>query len=272
MPPNVLLKTLNAILSHAHVKMDNENDIILASMYCPSDVKNCYRHVLLSTSSKKAYSMAKPILYSQIAPFKMADGNFNVYPIYLQTPLRIPESAKNNLQGAIRNHNINVEHVWPRSKFQRSTERDAHAHMMSDLHNLYPSKAHVNNYRGNYPFSENLPYSDSNKIDPGKLREINGKLMGNQMGQSIHPESDSRNIYFMPIPNSRGRVARAMFYFSVRYKAAINPITESFLRKWHNEYPVTKEEKIRNDRVYKAQKTRNPFVDFPRLVNQIKDF
>lgn len=272
MPANVLLKTLNAILSHAHVKLENENDIILATMYCPGDIRNCYRHVLLSTSPKKAYSKAKPILYEHISPFRLSDGSYHVFPIYLQTPLRIPQSAKDNLQGAIRNHNINVEHVWPRSKFQRSTERDAHAHMMSDLHNLYPSKSHVNNYRGSYPFSENLPYSDSRQINPEKLREINQKLMGNQMGQSIHPESDSRQIYFMPIPNSRGRVARAMFYFSVRYKAFIDPITEFFLRKWHNEYPVTKQEKIRNERIYKAQKTRNPFVDFPALVNRIKDF
>ena len=105
-----LLRTLNAILSNAHIRVPGENDIILKEMYCPGDIRNCYRHILLNSSAKTAYNLAKKILYQSIAPFKMKNGSYQVYPIYLNQPLIFQEPKDGRFSPVIRNFNINV--VW----------------------------------------------------------------------------------------------------------------------------------------------------------------
>lgn len=268
MHPVELLKTLNQVLTNAHIKVENQNDIILNAKACPGDVANCYRHRLIGRGdgAKSAYKEAKIVLYQNIAPYKMQDGTYNVYPIYLSKPLNFQKPKDGRFAGIIRSKKINVEHVWPQSKFPPINEPHGTAYQKSDLHILYPSKSHVNSIRSSHRFSENVPYSPV--VDPAQLDEWNSVLMGNQIGQSIHPQSKDNVLYFMPIKSSRGRVARAMLYFAVRYRGKIDPISEFYIRKWHNEYPVTKLERIRNERVFKAQLTRNPFVDFPELVNK----
>ncbi|NCB38422.1 MAG: hypothetical protein EOM80_06585 [Erysipelotrichia bacterium] len=73
-------------------------------------------------------------------------------------------------------------------------------------------------------------------------------------------------------PQSRGNIARAIFYFSTRYAKRIAPSEEEVLRKWHQEDPVDVHEKSRNERVEAIQGNRNPFIDKPEFVNNISDF
>ena len=77
---------------------------------------------------------------------------------------------------------------------------------------------------------------------------------------------------FEPPQQHKGNVARALFYFSTKYKLAIDPNEEAVLRKWASEDPVDVEEMHRNDEIEKAQHSRNPFIDFSELINNISDF
>lgn len=77
---------------------------------------------------------------------------------------------------------------------------------------------------------------------------------------------------FEPPVNHRGNVARALFYFSVRYELPISEDEEVVLRKWHKQDPVDEAEHARNQEIFEIQKTRNPFIDFPDLVDSIKNF
>lgn len=70
----------------------------------------------------------------------------------------------------------------------------------------------------------------------------------------------------------RGDIARAMFYVATMYELKIPGAEEQELRRWHDQDPVSKEERRRNDAVAKKQRSRNPFVDHPNLTNRIKDF
>jgi endonuclease I len=73
-------------------------------------------------------------------------------------------------------------------------------------------------------------------------------------------------------PARRGDIARAHFYFSVRYAMPIGAAEESVLVAWHQEDPPDDRERERNDRIVRIQRNRNPFVDRPEFVGRISDF
>ena len=146
---------------------------------------------------------------------------------------------------------INCEHTWPRSKFN---ENDSYNAQLTDLHHLFPSHSTTNSRRSNYPFAE---------IVKGEIKDCELSSIGKMpSGQKV----------FQPPRSHRGNVARAMFYFSVRYKIAIDPIQEHYLREWHNADPVDSKELLRNDRIREIQGNSNPFIEYPSLVGKIQDF
>jgi deoxyribonuclease-1 len=155
---------------------------------------------------------------------------------------RLPNSAE-----------FNTEHTWPQSKFSKLF---AAAIQKTDLHHLFPTFAKINGQRGNLPFAEVLKgaplFCDESQI--GKAENINS------------------GTYFEPPAGHKGNVARAMFYFSIRYKIEIDATQEYYLRLWHREDPVDANEKSRHEKVAYLQLNRNPFIDNPELVDSIADF
>lgn len=77
---------------------------------------------------------------------------------------------------------------------------------------------------------------------------------------------------FEPSDAVKGDVARAMFYFSVRFQLTIDDVQENILRQWHENDPPDEFEIWRNDAIFEIQKDRNPFIDKPELVGNIADF
>ena len=152
---------------------------------------------------------------------------------------------------------LNCEHTWPQSKFSSAFPKDT---QKADLHHLYPADSKVNNTRGNLPFADVTPTNDiPNCPDSGLGVPENGR------GQSS-------SLYFMPPGDHQGNVARALFYFSVRYNMPIDPIQEEYLRKWHLDDPVDQSELERNNLIEEIQGNRNPFTDLPETVQLISDF
>lgn len=149
---------------------------------------------------------------------------------------------------------MNTEHTWPQSKFNRAFPETT---QKTDLHHLYPSYSKINAERGNYPFAEVIP-------SPIKLF-----CTMSQLGKA---SNTGLGVYFEPSDDHKGNVARSMFYFSTRYKLAIDPVQEYYLRQWHILDPVDANEKTRHEKIVTIQKNRNPFIDDPGLVNQILDF
>ena len=182
----------------------------------------------------------------------------------------VGESSGRNPNGNL----LNCEHTWPKSRFAISKKGSADYHEReSDLHHLFPTKNSINGWRSSFPFAE---------VSGGESREISKKnlvLLG-PANLSPLPGVDLSHLrqqtnterYFQPPSAHRGNVARALFYFAIRYQLKIAPIEEYYLRKWHRDDPIDKAELRRNDRIAKLQRTRNPFIDFPELVDQINDF
>ncbi|MDE2290510.1 MAG: endonuclease, partial [Elusimicrobia bacterium] len=165
---------------------------------------------------------------------------------------RYSERGDQDGDGFPENDGMNVEHLWPQSFFDR------HVPMRSDLHHLMATFEHPNGMRGTLPFGE---------VPPGKVEYHNA--FGARMGGGL----------FEPPDISKGRVARAMLYFFVRYGAEgvlprgradsfWNSRIETLLR-WNREFPPSEFERRRNDVVERFQGNRNPFVDDPGLADRI---
>lgn len=137
---------------------------------------------------------------------------------------------------------FNTEHTWPQSLFGSNEP------MQSDLHHLYPTDETANSQRGNLPFG----------VVTGSILWQNG---GSKKGSSS----------FEPRDAHKGGVARTMMYFVMRYQNYSNFFTsqESTLRQWHQQFPPTSAQKLRNQDIASLQQNRNPFVDYPQFIDRL---
>ncbi|MGH7663346.1 MAG: endonuclease I family protein [Gemmatimonadaceae bacterium] len=158
---------------------------------------------------------------------------------------------------------FNTEHAWPQSR--GANEDPAN----SDIHILFTADAEANGQRSNNPFGEVTGTVFWLSPDPSGTGE-HSRLGRDASGRTVFEPRDSK----------KGDIARAIFYFHVRYESERTPsftlanfnVEESTLLQWAAEDPVSQFERGRNDRIFRAQGNRNPFVDRPELVEAVGDF
>lgn len=151
-------------------------------------------------------------------------------------------------------NDLNTEHSWPQSMgANREPAR-------SDLHHLYPSDERANSSRGNNPFGEVTCLHGGGAV-------CNYSVAGSALGRT-----QKSVLAFEVREEKRGDIARAHFYFSVRYDKSIPADEEATLRAWNAEDPVDAYERSRNDEIETFQKNRNPFIDYPAFADAISDF
>ena len=210
-------------------------------------VANCYGHRVLG------YDGARKVLFGKLH-IESNNGQYFIKDVYCH---KIFAGGANVRPGAIPNNNqINCEHTWPQSKFSGLYPKEM---QKSDLHHLYPTDSKANSVRGNFDFAE--------------ITHENGMLDGCEASKSgSSNEGGGSDELFEPPSEHKGNVARALFYFSVRYKITIPKNEEPVLRRWNELDPVDDAERERNEQIYYAQGNRNPFIDFPNLANYINKF
>ena len=134
----------------------------------------------------------------------------------------------------------NREHVWPQSLLGEGADNNT-INIASDLFNLMPSNPGENSSRGNQAYTALL--------------------------SGYEPHDDVK-----------GDVARALFYMMVMYEELnlVNTAPGLYemgyldeLLAWHYSDPVSEFELNRLDVIYSYQHNRNPFVDYPHLVDLI---
>lgn len=251
-----LLETLFQITSNAHIKTKGAADTLISD--CQSATlapnQNCIQHTSLG------YDRARKHMFGAIHLEQKSDGTYFVKDVYCEKDFT---DADFNTKGKGPNIGpgiipgdgsiLNCEHTWPQSRF---TSRFPTETQKSDLHHLYPSDSQLNSHRSSLHFGEV-------EKDMEKLKCPQNRL-GHQAG--------AKGAVFEPPVAHRGNVARAIFYFATRYKMKIGGAEELSLRMWNEEDPVDADELRRNDQIEDLQGNRNPFVDYPELVNQVKVF
>lgn len=144
-------------------------------------------------------------------------------------------------------YNFNTEHTYPQSRFGSQDP------MRSDIHHIFPTDAPSNSERGSKPFAELSSWTWT---------------MGG---------SRSNNSGFEPRDAHKGTCARAMLYFGLRYRQTAGvDITflsgqENVLKSWHKRFPPDQIDERRNDDIFSFQGNRNPFVDYPQLIERMKN-
>ncbi len=142
-------------------------------------------------------------------------------------------------------YSFNTEHTMPQSLFT-SLEP-----MKSDLHHLFPTDDVANNVRGDNPFA----------VVNSPTWSVGG--------------SRSDGFYYEPRDAQKGRTARALFYFILRYQNYsnfMNAAQENILRTWHANFPPNSIDVRRNTDILRIQHNRNPFVDYPQFTERIHSF
>ncbi len=156
------------------------------------------------------------------------------------------------------------EHILPRSWYKGTKL------LKTDLFNVYPTDGYVNNRRSNLSYGE---------VGITLWESSNGSRVGkNTFG-------DYSKTVFEPIDEYKGDMARAYFYMVTAYEddlpewnsdqvgsnkyPGFSDWSLELMLKWHHEDPVCLKEVRRNEEIYKIQGNRNPFIDYPVLVEHI---
>lgn len=257
---------LFSLLSKCHIKNDGGSDTLIEN--CGNQVSSdCYQQKPLG------YDTARKYLFGLLHIKKNSQGNYikDLYCNKILSDKDFRHSSRGLGQMLIPDEKLlNCEHTWPQSKFSKSFPKNL---QKGDLHHLFPVDSKANSIRGNNPFAEVDGEATYNSCSDSLIGESIVKENTDIDGDGdIDGDVAVGDIYFEPPAEHKGNVARAMFYFSVRYKMPIDPVQELFLRKWHAEDPVDSEEMERNDAIYTIQQNRNPFIDYPELASKISDF
>lgn len=127
-------------------------------------------------------------------------------------------TATFNSRSGANDNSFNCEHTWPQSLFNSNEPEKA------DIHHLFPTDVTANGKRGNYPF--------------GVVTSPSWEVGGSKLGSNL----------FEPRDEHKGDVARALFYFGIRYSNYSSFLTnqESKLREWAYQFPPDATDSLRN--------------------------
>jgi len=229
------------ILASAHTRTAKADDIL----GCNTKLGKCITHTAIG------YGPARKYLYNELHVQTDSRGKF-LKEVYCNREERA--EVKEGEQSFQNSGGINCEHTWPQSKFTSAFGTEL---QKSDMHHLFPTDSLANSTRGSYDFAEVVTNINLKNCDASKS------------GASV---VSGGRTFFEPPSEHKGNVARALFYFSVRYKLPMNKEQQTFLKKWNDQDPVDDAEMARNNRIEELQGNRNPFIDFPNLPQDISKF
>lgn len=173
----------------------------------------------------------------------------------------------NNMLTTDAHKSLNIEHSVANSWFGGKNAVNAYC----DLFHLNPSDQEANNKKSSLPLGE-----------VGIVAWQNGLV---KIGAPKAGSAGKSSKVFEPADEYKGDFARAYLYIFTAYdeeewktdqtmysyasSAILEPWALEMLCRWAAEDPVDSKEINRNEEIYKIQKNRNPFIDYPELAEYI---
>ena len=229
-------------------------------------------HNLLKNHTRLPYGSYD---YNRIActwtVFKKSDvrPNGKVWDMY-------SNNSYNFSNGAGATKGMNIEHSVPKSWWGDAYDETATPLTRFkydgsyDLHHLTPSDAAANTAKSNYPLGE----VDSPLFDNGVTKVGTGQANG-RATNLFEPADEYKGdfarmyLYFVTCYQDYSWKSSALSMFAQNSYPTLNAYGQSLLLKWHRQDPVSQKEIDRNNAVYSFQGNRNPFIDYPNMVEYI---
>jgi len=221
------------------------NPFLLKSIN-PATLRNLLRDEMNRNYTYLTYPKAKKVLHNEVSMIDIYGDNLE---------------------------DLNVEHVFPQFSFKHHENKKQ---MRSDLHNLYLCNSKLNSLRQNFKYMNQDEISDEfgDGIQRGdKILDKKGNLITSSNDlfrkQGYLMIVNQKKKQFIPTQYSRGKIARSLGYFAIKYdyldelKKIINLDT---LLIWNNKDPVDDNEYLKNLIVFKHQHNINPFILEPELL------
>ena len=164
--------------------------------------------------------------------------------VYLGTDA-VGYTSRSNAQSSF---NLNTEHTFPQGHFNSALP------MKADMHHLYVADVDANSARANYGFGN-------------VVSNITWSQGGSKLGKD-----DNGITVFEPRDAHKGKAARAILYFVLRYQnfgGYLTATQEQDLREWCAAFPPNLVDVTRNNDIFALQHNRNPFVDYPQFLDRI---
>ncbi len=168
----------------------------------------------------------------------------------------------------------NREHSIPKSWWGAKTESSSDK-KYTDLFHLIPTDANVNSTRNNNPYGEianptkttgngsklgKVTYGDTTFTAFEPIDAYKGDLARGVLGMLVHYNDD--------YTKQDGALVFSNDYTAVGNFGLTDYALNLFL-KWHRNDPVSQKELDRNNGIEATQGNRNPFIDYPELVEYI---
>lgn len=230
---------------------------------CQSDADAIYR------SLSYDYTQARIYLFNKVNARETAQDTLEIDDYYCEDPKEVDLSQVDG-RSIPPGTGMNTEHVWPQSKFNKNSLGSvqgitAVGEMKTNLHILVPTTSTLNSMRSSFPFGEVERSHASGK----NTKCQQGDLRFSEFGY----RKEDNAIVFQPPEDRQGDIARIIFYFAIKYNTAmVDEIEEKTLREWHKNDPVDARERVRHEAIAQIQQGRNPFIDYPEIVDLIKNF
>lgn len=112
--------------------------------------------------------------------------------------------------------------------------------MSNDLRNYVPEDPFLTKLRKNYRFEATTPSTSATS--------------------GCHFYVDSQRKSVSPSPSARGLVARTYLYYHERYQLPLTEDEKKMFMQWHQTYPLSEWEAIREERIVTLQNNRNPYT------------
>ena len=161
---------------------------------------------------------------------------------------------------------MNIEHSFPKS-WWGGTENNAY----KDLFNLMPCEQKINSSKSNYAM--------------GKVTTVKTDNGCTKVGTGTTKSGTTKSLW-EPADNWKGDFARGYMYMATTYSnfswtgegltmlqqdawPTLQPWAYQLLLEWCRQDPVDEIEVARNEAVYAIQGNRNPYVDFPNLMEYV---
>lgn len=214
------------------------------------------------------YDSARGHLYENVED---PDDNNLIEDLYVGRISTVNQRFNPNTTTDAGDANLNAEHTWPQScgaRLDRVTTNSRSTGPAGDLHIIFAADELENTRRSNYPFGNVVTVSTTSS--PADSAGKTSRRGTNAQGVTVYEPRDEK----------KGDVARAIFYFYVRYVPEIPAslslenfnIEEPVLLQWAAQDPPDAFERARNEEVFLVQGNRNPFIDHPEYLTAIGDF